>query len=720
MADDVSDWLNPGNVPKDDVNDWLNSQQPPPSSFSGSIADLAYATIQPARHILQAFNQGATDGWGVIPHALGEDQQTALKTAGIHDVYKQNHEAQVKGFNEAFIRPIVQGVHDAAWAPFKAGAAALFGLAEAGKQTAKEISQRTKEIEEAYRTQGVDPDNPTTILGNPSLLVNKALGGLSEIIGASSSGEYIGGEHALPHSDQYVKPFIKGIIDSKSETVDLRSPFFHDPSTYRTFTIEDMLKARAEGKLGEGEEGFFNTRPVTEDTLKSRAEAAKTAGIPPIIPKPPVTDIHELARQVDPYTFQLQDELVDKINTIRADIESFGESPGDKVAERLAAKARLQETYAKLDELSEDTDSAYDHARSLLPDLEAERDKKYLEDVALAQKQTEEPLTESSIKTGKEPPGPLKPPGTIRYYYGSPTDPTTGGDRWATPDYQYARDYRSGDTPNPVYYVDVPKGHPFEISTRQWDEADGEYAGALRGTYRSAKLPEELDQQLKLLPEPQEAPGMASTAPEGPGEGAGTSQPGKPATTPPEGTLRSVQGTGETKVMGLSRNLMERAIEQGLTDKFPDLPEYDVLHRKDQAVLVANYLSTNYEEAKQLLLNGGKFPEGIHPESLLLGVRARAEAERDLPLIMRLATDSRITREENIIGQRLSMLADRDPDSPTSVIREVYKAKQARAKDSAKISEVRKKGVQDIKSKINKKFTKEDLVKYLKDNECDY
>ena len=75
-----------------------------------------------------------------------------------------------------------------------------------------------------------------------------------------------------------------------------------------------------------------------------------------------------------------------------------------------------------------------------------------------------------NIVGGRKGAAPVKP-GHVRFYHGSQGQhPASGGGRWVTPDPVYARDFRRGDRPNDVYYVDVPKGHPAEEAARTWDE----------------------------------------------------------------------------------------------------------------------------------------------------------------------------------------------------------------------------------------------------------
>jgi hypothetical protein len=100
---------------------------------------------------------------------------------------------------------------------------------------------------------------------------------------------------------------------------------------------------------------------------------------------------------------------------------------------------------------------------------------------------------------------PAPPPGHVRFYHGGAADPATsgahpasGGSRWVTPDPEYARNFRSGGTPNTVWYVDLPKGHPSELRARQWDELDEQGQTNMVGRYGHTEVPEETAKGFKL------------------------------------------------------------------------------------------------------------------------------------------------------------------------------------------------------------------------------
>lgn len=91
---------------------------------------------------------------------------------------------------------------------------------------------------------------------------------------------------------------------------------------------------------------------------------------------------------------------------------------------------------------------------------------------------------------------PSVPKGYVRFYHGG-DDPTSGGSRWVTTDPEYAKNFRTAGTPKNVHYVDVPKGHPFEVSARAWDDLDAGTNAV--GLYNHAEVPEEVAKKFKPL-----------------------------------------------------------------------------------------------------------------------------------------------------------------------------------------------------------------------------
>lgn len=87
-------------------------------------------------------------------------------------------------------------------------------------------------------------------------------------------------------------------------------------------------------------------------------------------------------------------------------------------------------------------------------------------------------------------------PDHVRFYHGG-SDPTSGGGRWVTRDPEYARNFRAGNTPKEVHYVDIPKNDPTEVSARHWDEIDEQSKTNQVGRYKDIELPEKWAKQLR-------------------------------------------------------------------------------------------------------------------------------------------------------------------------------------------------------------------------------
>lgn len=97
---------------------------------------------------------------------------------------------------------------------------------------------------------------------------------------------------------------------------------------------------------------------------------------------------------------------------------------------------------------------------------------------------------------------PPVPEGMTRFYHGG-DEPTSGGGRWLTPDYAYARNFRSFGEPKNVHYVDIPTDSP--LLKKAFDDTGTDQTAP----FISFEAPEEIAKQLK--PVPAQAPGAQGT-----------------------------------------------------------------------------------------------------------------------------------------------------------------------------------------------------------------
>jgi hypothetical protein len=176
----------------------------------------------------------------------------------------------------------------------------------------------------------------------------------------------------------------------------------------------------------------------------------------------------------------------------------------------------------------------------------------------------------------------------------------------------------------------------------------------------------------------------------------------------PAGALRPIDGIGDTKTRGLSQGVEAKAISAKLTDLFGDLPQYKQMDVADQGARAIDLFQKDPEAAKQIAYGAKAPPKGLTPESVFIAVENDAIERGDAQTLNELAK-SRLTSEATTMGQRLRMLAERNPENPTEAIRAVQAAREqaAQAKSGGKnINVLRDKVADDVTNEIKKVSTR--------------
>lgn len=201
----------------------------------------------------------------------------------------------------------------------------------------------------------------------------------------------------------------------------------------------------------------------------------------------------------------------------------------------------------------------------------------------------------------------------------------------------------------------------------------------------------------------------------------------KPKSTPKSvrtGALKPIEGTGKIKVRGLSEGveakaiastpsklpgfapeeakaLEKSAVASKLTDIFGDLPQYKQMNVADQGAKAIALFEKDPEAAKQVAYGAKTPPKGLTPEAVFVAVEQDAIERGDVQTLKELA-NSRLTGEATTMGQRIRMLAERNPEAPTNAIRQVQEArvKAVQEKLGKPIEEAKQEIVKDIKKKI--------------------
>jgi hypothetical protein len=211
--------------------------------------------------------------------------------------------------------------------------------------------------------------------------------------------------------------------------------------------------------------------------------------------------------------------------------------------------------------------------------------------------------------------------------------------------------------------------------------------------------------------EPQNVPGEAITP-----------NPGIP--TSKELTYQPVEQiplqTPEIKTSKLAQGVEQKAIEKKLTDGFGGLPEYAKVNVADQAKAASDLLSANREKAINIAMGHELPPEGILPESVFVAVENHAIQTGDVELLRNLATASSLPTEATGMGQRIRMLAERDPNSAVTAMQKVMKIKEeAATKKYGDLTKVKQKIKNQIKTEITKAAPKaKDWASFIDEIKC--
>lgn len=604
-------------------------QSPSTGPISGSFADSLFSSPH-IKNIVSAFGQGASEGWGSIPLGLTPQLQKSINqyVPGLLNDYKDGHNSLLKSFNEAIIRPII-GVGTLV---FKAGAAALGAVGGAGTQFGTELVNTAKEAQQ---------EGPLGEAAAPFL------GEAGEYSQALFSGQY------LPdHTPEPPEPGVQV-----------------NPQT--------LMKARSEGTLGEGEQGYFNTKAPDPEALEGRTVAAQEASIPPPKPEPPVTDIHTIARQISPDTFYDYDIATNKHQLLQQAISDLRDQR-DSDPKIQAAQSQVDTILSKVnnveDRLTKSQQENLDNLRGYIDDF----------------KKVDSPemvIAKEALARNHQDLMDLAP--DLRAVY------------------QHARTLLPEDTEIPG--AEVPKESTEEGGEASKPEQPEEVAS--NQPTEAFTAPEDTG-KVYLPPGAKEA---VAEAPRGTTEGSESDGMGEGGAG-----LRPVKGTGETKTRGLSKTVESKFIEDKLTSSFGDLPEYDVAQVKDQAKKAAEFINNNSEAAIRVAKGEEQPPEGILASSVHIGVRQLARKTGDVELGRQLA-HSRFATDITTMAQNIRMLRDQDPTDPVSLIQKIEKSNSDALARTAKGKDTIKKTVEQNKEAIKQaKSGAWDPIKFIKSIECGY
>lgn len=183
-----------------------------------------------------------------------------------------------------------------------------------------------------------------------------------------------------------------------------------------------------------------------------------------------------------------------------------------------------------------------------------------------------------------------------------------------------------------------------------------------------------------------------------------------PNLEPPEGTKEVKQGERGSSKIG--KSIEQKAIEQGLTDGFPETAGYDKKYRDDQIQRVENVITQDYDAARRMVLGLEPIPHEISPVMLLRGMEEVAKARKDVQLQYELA-NSPLVSETSRHAQEMRFMQEREQDSATTALQAIRRERIAQTQKVLKgrtVEEAIKQEAEKLASTI-KSQTKSTLQK---------
>lgn len=275
-----------------------------PAKTSVAVEDFLNHTA--VGRVLDAFGQGARNGWGTDGGTLSPESEQWMRQAGLFNDYAKGEHNWLKSFNEALIRPAATAL-SSMFSGMKAG----FGAVQGG------IAQIGKEV--GAPTLGKD------IAALPEALLPELPAG----VGAAEGAKAAIGKAA---EEQRGQLFARALSDQVDQTA-IPAP---------------LAEARTLGAVGEPEDVYFGTAQPAPDQSGVRADAvrqhmanlrdevksgeAAASGEPSVPAVTGAPDIHDMARQIAPDVFAPYDALSAKRDAYRRQIADLAESRDEQFA----------------------------------------------------------------------------------------------------------------------------------------------------------------------------------------------------------------------------------------------------------------------------------------------------------------------------------------------------------------------------------------------------
>ena len=148
----------------------------------------------------------------------------------------------------------------------------------------------------------------------------------------------------------------------------------------------------------------------------------------------------------------------------------------------------------------------------------------------------------------------------------------------------------------------------------------------------------------------------------------------KPRTQPRKITYKETVGTPKL-AEGVRKKAIRKKLIYGFDKSFQDLPEYNKANVKEQGKKATDIVLNDPAKAVQIAMGEQTPPDGVLANSVFVALENYAIDTKNVDLIRKLA-NSPLTLKATGMGQEIRMLAERNPESAVTKIREIVKVRR--------------------------------------------
>ena len=190
--------------------------------------------------VLDAFGYGFKQNWGAGQQEMTEADEY-MRKAGIWDDYQKGQHSIIKAANEAVMRPAISAL--------VAAKSTMSGVLSGGQAAVAQIGEELG----------------TPKLGHEIAAMPEAFpAGLHQTAG-------------IPHVPEPVRPQALPAAGAINRVLEAEAA--RQPPPLVDYTMDKIAEAKELNVIGAGEDGYFGTKPVIDETLKGEAKAEKGGAI---------------------------------------------------------------------------------------------------------------------------------------------------------------------------------------------------------------------------------------------------------------------------------------------------------------------------------------------------------------------------------------------------------------------------------------------------------